>query len=599
MHAVQKEDEILPEDRPFLAHAEHFAQSVAGALFDFFGVEVSPDVGIEIMRGFATHNRLQISIPFTGTVQGEYILALDELVAGQIVGIYDNDADDATIFAGRGDVGAALSELMNTVVGQCIGEVAAIYPYLTFFSPRLTIGERFYPPLQIFRSKILCGHGELECHFYVDHMRLDIADTLEKTLARVRIAGAAESARRVFDPGSTALLLINPDASIHRGSWAAARRVLGVEVGEENANLGHLLASISGDPNLKPRVDAWFQLAFSTQAVSDWKARVLPLRPCDELVLRDGRRVRLGWSSGRREGAAVKQVIVTIEVQSKRAAPGKRESSVFAENGRLDATFSGKDLILGLSCDHRRVIARRIEHLTKEVMQSPQDVEMVVRELESLAQSARYPWSHRIESARQVRVNEFFNEFRERVLGVPQHLVEQAFVPLALGLLDIDPADAFDAIEAMACALGNVTGHPVVLQWSVVRSVPNDLYVAWLQTACEFVRGACTALADESDDGIMASGRSCESDREAHELEIGLRSLAENEDSVGPWEISFFLKTRGVSALSQYTVERLQMECENLASNGVTKDGVGQAMGVPVTQWQWKSLLIPRESGGL
>jgi signal transduction histidine kinase len=162
-------------------HASHFARTACRSIVDMFGIPEPLCSDVIQTHSVQTDKKFIVSIYYTGTVYGEYLLAMDEQTAAQIIGIEepitDENLDDV-----REQICDAMSETLNTIVGESITDLQATYAKLTITAPRLIFGQIRYPQFQTGKACLSTVAGEIECHFCLDLMRLDLATSYSEAL---------------------------------------------------------------------------------------------------------------------------------------------------------------------------------------------------------------------------------------------------------------------------------------------------------------------------------------------------------------------------------------------------------------------------------
>ena len=100
-------------------HTKEFRDIVGTVLEDMFGISTGNVGPVEEQNSVETERTFIVSLHYTGTVFGEYLLAMDEETAAKIIGIEDaiTDANRSEI---RDDICDAMSETLNTIVGESI-----------------------------------------------------------------------------------------------------------------------------------------------------------------------------------------------------------------------------------------------------------------------------------------------------------------------------------------------------------------------------------------------------------------------------------------------------------------------------------------------
>ena len=164
-----------------IQHTELYLECVQRRLEGMFDLsECTRSQAIET-RSLETKKSFIVSIYYTGTVYGEYILAMDEETAAKVLGMETPIAslDRQKV---REDICDAFTEALNMVVGESIVDLRREYPKLTFASPRVFFGEVRYPAFRTGKGTIETSAGPIECHVCVDSMRLDLATSYDEVI---------------------------------------------------------------------------------------------------------------------------------------------------------------------------------------------------------------------------------------------------------------------------------------------------------------------------------------------------------------------------------------------------------------------------------
>ncbi|QDV70043.1 Sensor protein ZraS [Rosistilla carotiformis] len=163
-------------------HARAFEEISERVLFDMFGVSTLQRSDVMESSSLRTKKNFIVSIYYTGTVFGEYVIAMDEETAARVIGI------DETIFQQtqpevREMICDAISETLNTIVGEAIVRLQETYAKLTVTAPRVYFGEIRYPQFRTRSVTMETQVGHVECHFCLDLMRLDLATSYDEAMA--------------------------------------------------------------------------------------------------------------------------------------------------------------------------------------------------------------------------------------------------------------------------------------------------------------------------------------------------------------------------------------------------------------------------------
>ena len=168
--------------RQLIENAAVFQSTAKRVLMDMFGLETTETTEVVESVAVKTSKSFIVSIYYTGTVYGEYMLAMDEETAAKILGI-DEPITDLNRSEVQEQFCDAFSEILNMVVGECLVHLQATYAKLTLTPPRVFFGKIRYPNFRTGRSVLHTPAGEVECHFCLDLMRLDLATSYNDALA--------------------------------------------------------------------------------------------------------------------------------------------------------------------------------------------------------------------------------------------------------------------------------------------------------------------------------------------------------------------------------------------------------------------------------
>ena len=163
-------------------HTATFRDTVKRTLVEMFGVATEQATEVRETNSVVTEKTFIVSIHYTGTVFGEYLLAMDEETAARAIGISD-PIDDDNREEIRDDICDAISEALNTVVGEAIVELQQTYAKLTLAAPRVFFGKLRYPRFRTGSASLLTEVGEVECHFCLDLMRLNLAESYSEAMS--------------------------------------------------------------------------------------------------------------------------------------------------------------------------------------------------------------------------------------------------------------------------------------------------------------------------------------------------------------------------------------------------------------------------------
>lgn len=161
----------------FTQHTQHFAQIVSQTMNMMLGVTTEPATDVHDTGNPSSDKSFHIAIYFTGMVYGEYILSMDESTAHKVLNLPEESTEET-----RAILKDTFAEILNTVVGEAIIDLRDTYKKLTFAAPKITYGVTHYPDINSSMSKLDSSAGEIECHFYLDTMRLELATSYEEVM---------------------------------------------------------------------------------------------------------------------------------------------------------------------------------------------------------------------------------------------------------------------------------------------------------------------------------------------------------------------------------------------------------------------------------
>lgn len=190
---------------------QRITERVLGEMFGVVDIVASPSVEITSVK---TCKSFIVSLYYTGTVYGEYLLAMDETVAARIVGI-EETIDDGNREDVRSTICDALTETLNVIVGEAIVDLQDCFAKLTITAPRVYFGEIRYPQFRTGKSVLQTPAGEVECFFCLDQMRLSLATSYEEAVSSlVQINTQLKEANRKLSEQQRQLVHAEKMASI-------------------------------------------------------------------------------------------------------------------------------------------------------------------------------------------------------------------------------------------------------------------------------------------------------------------------------------------------------------------------------------------------
>jgi diguanylate cyclase (GGDEF)-like protein len=162
-------------------HTMLFASHVCQTLADMTGVKYLIDEATYRDEPFSYAEGMIVYIHFGGTIQGDYILALQEKVALKLIGAYFENMPKHQLQQRRDDSSDVLNEILNIAVGQSIVELEKQYGVLSYNSAIVVFGDIVFPKVICNSFGIAGDAGEIVCAFALNMVDLKIAKKLKKT----------------------------------------------------------------------------------------------------------------------------------------------------------------------------------------------------------------------------------------------------------------------------------------------------------------------------------------------------------------------------------------------------------------------------------
>ncbi|MEK6553747.1 MAG: chemotaxis protein CheX, partial [Bdellovibrionota bacterium] len=115
-----------------------YSQLLKETFQQIFNIELVVETPVLQPEGIRSSKDISVSVLFTGTVYGEYVLTVNEATAYQLIGKSAQDIQTQNPAVLRDEVGDALCELLNLVVGQAVVGISQKHNKLTITSPKIS-----------------------------------------------------------------------------------------------------------------------------------------------------------------------------------------------------------------------------------------------------------------------------------------------------------------------------------------------------------------------------------------------------------------------------------------------------------------------------
>ncbi|MCB9496591.1 MAG: chemotaxis protein CheX [Fibrobacteria bacterium] len=188
------------DDARLISHTLRFTSAVRDCFRDMLGVEMPPVApGVEI-RDFSPSYSMVAMIHFTGAIQGDFAISLDETTAARLIGAWSEGMDAVAMREVRPDFGGMLKELLNTAVGQSLPALEEEVGRLAYHPPLIVYGELDAPAIPSGNLTLEADAGPLACCVVLDEAGSDAERMLKQAVADLRRAREeVESCTRVLD----------------------------------------------------------------------------------------------------------------------------------------------------------------------------------------------------------------------------------------------------------------------------------------------------------------------------------------------------------------------------------------------------------------
>lgn len=158
-----------------------YTDSIQQSFQDLLSVQLEADSTTECGALLNEDEQLYFSILFTGQIYGEFLIGVSRGSALRMLGYPVVDGQEDLAYAThRADVLDTFKELINIAAGATLGQLKKIFPNVSITPPRAVEGRMTLPDLVLYRRQLGNSSGRLNCYIYIDHMRLDIAEFVER-----------------------------------------------------------------------------------------------------------------------------------------------------------------------------------------------------------------------------------------------------------------------------------------------------------------------------------------------------------------------------------------------------------------------------------
>ncbi|MCP4348215.1 MAG: response regulator [Desulfobacterales bacterium] len=274
-----------------------FARSVIQSLKDMVGISFMINKASFREAPFSPPFKMIAYIPFTGTIQGDYIISMDEIAAAKLSGVYKEGMSGNEILKMREDYGGFIKELLNLAAARSILGLEQSFGNLTYTPATLVYGEIEFPNVMSGNIRIESNKCKIQCGFSLNLAKLKIGRKLEETLKdlekrKIEATEAQKDLENILQKLPTGVVAINSACKVLPGHGLSTASVLGYDPGEkiEGTDLSVLLGLAPDDSH---NLTKWINLVFS--AYDSFSFEKLLLLCEDEFANQHDKILRLDW----------------------------------------------------------------------------------------------------------------------------------------------------------------------------------------------------------------------------------------------------------------------------------------------------------------
>lgn len=177
---------------------------------------LSSEDSITHTNTFSPLNELNINIPFSGAISGDYFLSIKESEWAEYFLTALGDGSEEMI-------NSCVKELLNTIVGDAIMQIQEDFADLTFLSPRIYRGQVDYPETKTMNAVLHCdGFSPIAISLCLNLMKQDIGLKLDEAVEatakeKIKAQKAEAAVRSIMDNIQQGIFNINSEGIISPG----------------------------------------------------------------------------------------------------------------------------------------------------------------------------------------------------------------------------------------------------------------------------------------------------------------------------------------------------------------------------------------------
>lgn len=304
------------EANTLVRHAEAFTKAVCNNIRDMVGSDLAPRPESLGEVRFVPSGAMTVMIHFTGAIQGEFAVSLDEASAARMIGAWSEGMPDDELRAQRGDYGGFLKEALNTSVGQVIPSLEGEFDALTFLPPMVVWGSLEYPDVPSGRMTAVGDAGEIECFFVLNMMGLELGERLQSAIQALREsvqeAGAAKrSVSSMLEAFPLGLVTVDRSGIVRPGHARRTAPTVGLRDSDSLAGI-HLVELLGFDEAMRRDMGLWLEIVHDRHGSMPFRDLV-GLCPVTERENARGNLLKLDWVPLLDESGKLDGLLLMIE----------------------------------------------------------------------------------------------------------------------------------------------------------------------------------------------------------------------------------------------------------------------------------------------
>ncbi|HAG90936.1 MAG TPA: hypothetical protein DCL41_03650, partial [Bdellovibrionales bacterium] len=165
-----------------------FGNSVSEQIKRFLDAELLEEKQDQPVGRLETEHDLYFSLLFSGSVYGEFIIAMNRETAMQLVEPGSTPDQFENL---KRDIFDAFKEILNISAGKTLKSLDKDFQQLTITAPKVTEGRLHLPDFPLYCRRYSHNNQKICFYLYVDQMALNIAQSFERQRKEIQISKKA------------------------------------------------------------------------------------------------------------------------------------------------------------------------------------------------------------------------------------------------------------------------------------------------------------------------------------------------------------------------------------------------------------------------